>query len=156
MAHHVLASWVSLHLQVVKLIYGDVLLFSIIHLSVSRTLEVNRNASMFTDLLSKIFIPRLAWMIGGWARKGGFMHYVEEADVTLSNHGLDYILKLPPSFPSLKIHLMHLTVFYTTLLMLYMSWAHFIWSSISKEQFNDIGQEAVYDIWPSDLAQADN
>lgn len=49
----------QLHLQAIKLIYSRMLLFSIIHLAVACTLEVNRNASMFTDLLSKIFIPRL-------------------------------------------------------------------------------------------------
>lgn len=60
-------------------------------------LEVNRNASMFTDLLSKIFIPRLVWVIGGREDGGGFMHYVEEAEVTLSHRWLDYILNPPPS-----------------------------------------------------------
>lgn len=149
----VLYDAVLAHLQAVKLIYSHVLLFSIIHPAVACALEVNRNASMFTDLLSKIFIPRLGLSDWRVRMRGGFMHYVADADVTFSHQRLDYILEPRPSFPDLT----YLTGFYTTLLTFCMSWALFICPFIFRMVLTTMNGRPFTTAWPPlDAARTDN
>lgn len=56
-----------------------------IHARVRATLEVNRNASMLADLLSKIFIPRFRFMRLESRRVTGFMHYARRSGAAFSH-----------------------------------------------------------------------
>lgn len=56
-----------------------------IHVSVSRTLEVNRNASVLLIYLVRFSCQGSRWEDCGDRKSAGFMHYVEEADTTFSH-----------------------------------------------------------------------
>lgn len=71
-------------------------------------------------------------MIGD-CEDGGFMHYVEEAEVTLSHRWLDYILNLLPSSNAFS------TVLHNITAVPCMTWVHMICSAIST--FNENSEE---------------
>ena len=90
---------------------------------VSRTSEVNRNASIAADLLSEMFIPRFGLRRLESGRATGIMHYVEEGAVTFSpGRATLYILHrwLDPR-QGHKDHLIYLTTIAIKLLTSFMS-----------------------------------
>jgi len=94
---------------------------------VSRTSEVNRNASMLADLLSEMFIPRFGARRLESARVTGIMHYVEVTAATFSRGGPPHYILQRLAWPHQghKDRLIYLTASAIKLLTPFMSWSNF-------------------------------